>query len=80
MISKKKYLIRLFSSSILCFMLVTVIFAFFFSLGRGHLLNFDDAIPWLGGAVVSGLLTLMWIKKKAKLFRERENLWGPSTK
>jgi len=80
MVSRKKYLVRLIGTSIIFFALVAVIFAFFFSMGRGHTLNFDDAIPWLIGALVSGLLTVMWVKRKAKDFRERENLWGPSTK
>lgn len=77
MVSRNKYLVRLIVASILFFVIVTTIFAFFFSLGRGHTLNFDDAIPWLVGALVSGLLTAIWIKRKAKVFRERDNLWGP---
>jgi hypothetical protein len=80
MVSRKKYLVRLIGTSIIFFVLVAVIFAFFFSMGRGHALNFDDATPWLVGALVSGLLTVIWVKRKAKYFRERENLWGPPTK
>ncbi len=77
MVSRKKYMTRLIGGSALFFLFSALISAFFFSLGRGHSLNFNDPVPWVGAAIISTILTTIWAKRNAKSFRERRNLFGP---
>ncbi len=79
MVSLKRYRLRLFIAGVSCLAVVATIFAFFISLGRGHLLNCSDVVPWIGGVLIAAPLTFVWVKSRAKSLRERESLWGPST-
>ncbi|MGO1374692.1 MAG: hypothetical protein ACTHU4_10875, partial [Corynebacterium casei] len=61
------------------FIISTVILAFFFALGRGHMINTQDVLPWIGAAFVSCFFTYFWAKRNSKELRERQNLWGPDS-
>lgn len=75
--SQKTYLIRVIGGSTIFFIVSTVIMAFFFSLGRGHIVNFQDLPPWIAAALVSCISTFFWLKRNMRELRVRRNLWGP---
>ena len=77
--SRKKYLTRTVVGGTIFFLISTVIFAFFFSLARGHMLTVADVVPWLAGGIVAGAMTYFWARNHAKEFRERANLWEPDS-
>lgn len=75
--SQKTYLIRVIGGGAMFFIVSTIIMAFFFSLGRGHILNFHDLLPWIAAGLISCISTFFWFKRNTRELRVRRNLWGP---
>ncbi|AEG84711.1 putative membrane protein [Corynebacterium ulcerans 0102] len=61
--SQKTYLIRVIGGSTIFFIVSTVIMTFFFSLGRGHIVNFQDLPPWIAAALVSCVSTFSGLRE-----------------
>ncbi|MGV3071787.1 hypothetical protein ACEE90_04990 [Corynebacterium phoceense] len=77
MVSRKTYLMRMIGGGMCVFLINTVILALFFSLGRGHFVNFEDWIPWIAASAVGLILAVLWAIKNSKMLRERLHLCGP---